>query len=309
MSTFGDILQSVTLECMLFRGAKGLADDPTSLAKIIWQAADEVAELTDCFYGTTTLDLVQGKADYCESAAYRIKTMNVLDASGRWWPLSYLEGAQADMRSYGQWRNYPGIDPPTSVIFNGVNAITLFPMPSVSRNDAVQFQGYMKPGPFWKYGAAVSTTTGTGNAAGSNSVTVASAAGFRANDTVTFAVDSTQPETQRILSISGNVLTLYGGLNFAQNGVTCTDDQSLVGLPLAADHVCPLPVWAHQAVEELVKLKAARLDRRKEIRDRIPEFKSTYDQLLGRAEAHAATHHQQAGSHKGFGSSWRFFFF
>jgi hypothetical protein len=133
------------------------------------EGANELAGDTDCLFIEFATDLTENVVDYCAPNIYKLKTVGVVGDDGRYAPLPLIPIARRERRSYGEWRNDDGLsgvsgvgftsDPPWRAILNGVNSITLEPIPSTTRASALIFTGFAKPGEFWTY----NQTTGAGN--------------------------------------------------------------------------------------------------------------------------------------------------
>lgn len=131
-----------------------LADDPFSLAELIRDATDEVAFRTECLYGQRATALTAGQADYCLPDFFKVKGVyRGVTADGTRIPLSLYDTPQQFDRLTGKRenRNLPGL--PILAYFSGPNGVTLWAVPdaSVAAANTLVFEGYRKPGQFWKY--------------------------------------------------------------------------------------------------------------------------------------------------------------
>jgi hypothetical protein len=102
---------------------------------------------------------VASQVVYCLPDFYRVRVVDVLDASGNWQPLNIVDDPGAmDYLTSAAWRTETGADPPQTGCFYGPNQVHLSPPPSLSRTAALRFEGFRKPGDFWVY----DTDTGLG---------------------------------------------------------------------------------------------------------------------------------------------------
>lgn len=164
MATLGEIKRSLRIELDLHPETR-LGKNPMLMQEIILRAADEVAGRTDCLGGgagtqARTATITANQATYCLADYYRVNAVLIKTAAGKWQPL-FIFDTPGDMDTYcgGAWRNENASDPARAAIFSGVNTVTLYPTPSITRAAALRFEGWRKPGTTWRYdpntGAAV----------------------------------------------------------------------------------------------------------------------------------------------------------
>lgn len=139
----------------LYRGYVGneLISDPDAEDAALISITNEVASRCGGWYTNWTTGLTADTADYCAPELYRDKSINVLDASGQWRPLVILSERDMDEMTAAMWRNHDSADPPEFAVTQGVNRVSLYRTPSVTRANALRFTGYAIPGKYWVYSA------------------------------------------------------------------------------------------------------------------------------------------------------------
>jgi len=139
--------EMVNLSDRLLLAAFGspFADDPITPGEpggLLDIAADEVCRSTDCFFDVQSTGLVAGQATYCAPTLYRVTDVYCLDAAGKVTLL--IARTPADLtRSLGAgWRDSATADPPQYLVWEGATRVRLSPTPSVTRPDALVWEGF-----------------------------------------------------------------------------------------------------------------------------------------------------------------------
>lgn len=102
-------------------------------------------------------------------------------------------------------------------------------------------------------------------------------------------------------------VTRAGALAFEgyhRPGQYWTYDGAGNGVPIADNHECPLPSWAHDCVYYFMRWQATVGDERPEVRSRTAEYQAMYREELGEVEAKAATLIDRAVQHYGLSGPW-----
>lgn len=121
------------------------SDDPFTVADsnggFVDTASDIVSRL-QCFYDVQETSLIAGQSLYASPTIFRIKDLYVVDASAKIWELIVRTPAQMTREIGTYWRTWTSTDPPSYAVFEGDTKVLLAPTPSVTRGDALVFEGF-----------------------------------------------------------------------------------------------------------------------------------------------------------------------
>lgn len=135
--------------------------DPFGLEFTIFESANQIARKTDCLVGRRYLDIIAGTSDYCSPDIYKIRVLKAKDSSGEYFQPQLLSFSNQMVDEY---RHRTSDSVPDVIVIRGMNAIILYPTPSVAVTQGLLVEGYSQPGAYWAYdstGTALANTDAT----------------------------------------------------------------------------------------------------------------------------------------------------